>query len=72
MPNVLSGTIDLVFNDADGWRLVDYRTDADVDSETLQAGYTDQIAAYEQALGRFAEGVIKSSIVGARGHTPRL
>jgi ATP-dependent exoDNAse (exonuclease V) beta subunit len=37
VPNVLSGTIDLVFNDANSWRLVDYRTDADVDSETLQA-----------------------------------
>jgi ATP-dependent exoDNAse (exonuclease V) beta subunit len=67
----LSGTIDLVFKDADGWRLVDYKTDAEVDSETLQAKYAQQLAAYEQAWGRFAEGIITSSILGARNPTLR-
>jgi ATP-dependent helicase/nuclease subunit A len=46
---LLTGVIDLVFADRDGWRVVDYKTD--VSKELVAAGkYAEQMAAYERAL----------------------
>jgi ATP-dependent helicase/nuclease subunit A len=43
---ILTGVIDLLFRDGDGWRVVDYKTDV------AQSGdkYGEQLAAYQRAL----------------------
>ncbi len=48
IPRVLNGTIDLVYRAADGWRLIDYKTDADA-SANLHERYGDQIEQYRAA-----------------------
>ena len=66
IPRVLNGTIDLVYRAADGWRLIDYKTDADTSDTDLAIRYRDQITAYEKAWGRFSDGNVSSSLVGTR------
>ena len=66
IPRVLNGTIDLVYRAAEGWRLIDYKTDADTSDADLAKRYRDQITAYEKAWGRFSDGNVSSSLVGTR------
>jgi ATP-dependent exoDNAse (exonuclease V) beta subunit len=66
VPNVLSGTIDLVYRDGGEWRIVDYKTDADFASTDLTARHRAQMQAYEQAWGQVARAPVKARIVGAR------
>ncbi len=51
LPTVLRGTIDLIFEEADGWVLVDYKTDrvAEGRLETLVDHYSPQIRLYAEA-----------------------
>ena len=51
LPTVIRGVIDLVFEEADGWVLVDYKTDrvAEGKLETLVDHYSPQIRLYAKA-----------------------
>jgi ATP-dependent helicase/nuclease subunit A len=51
-PMILSGVIDLAFRDADGWRVVDYKSDQIVspDGRELVDKYSPQLDAYAAAL----------------------
>ena len=65
VPTVLSGVIDLVHQAADGWQIVDYKTDVDgVDS--LPVKYAGQVAAYERAWRRFVPGHVSSRLASTR------
>ena len=66
VPNVLSGTIDLVYRDGDEWRIVDYKTDADGADADLSVRHRAQLAAYEGAWGAVALAPVQARIVGAR------
>ena len=56
VPKVINGTIDSVYRTADGWKIVDYKTDIDVSPAMLQARYADQLKAYADAWRRFTDG----------------
>ncbi|BCS35357.1 ATP-dependent DNA helicase [Luteitalea sp. TBR-22] len=57
----IEGQLDLAFEDADGWTVVDFKTDAELDEVSLDA-YRRQVALYARALttatGRPAAGVL--------------
>ncbi len=63
---VLTGTIDSVFRDADGWKVVDYKTDVDGSAAVLEARYGAQLAAYVAAWRKFANADVRSLFVPAR------
>jgi ATP-dependent helicase/nuclease subunit A len=65
-PNVLSGTIDLVYRDGDGWTVVDYKTDADASAVDLALRHRAQLAAYEQAWRAISGAPTTARVVGAR------
>jgi len=48
VPELVAGTIDLIYLTPKGWRIVDYKTDGSVSHETLTR-YQAQMNAYEQA-----------------------
>jgi ATP-dependent helicase/nuclease subunit A len=66
LPTVVSGVLDLVFRVADGWRVLDYKTDVDVDGEELRRRYGRQIQAYRGAWGRVAAARTVGGIAQAR------
>jgi ATP-dependent helicase/nuclease subunit A len=70
LPQVIAGVIDLVYRDADGWQVVDYKTDRDGETADLAARYRGQIAAYERAWGRVARAKVASAVVSARPSDP--
>ncbi len=47
---VVGGAIDLLYRDAGGWVVVDYKTDADADEAVLRERYLTQGAAYALAI----------------------
>jgi len=62
---VLRGVIDLVYESAEGWRILDYKSDqldglADVDAELL-ARYGPQLAQYKLAWERVTGGKVASA-----------
>ena len=62
---VLRGVIDLVHQSAEGWRILDYKSDqldglADVDAELL-ARYGPQVAQYRVAWERVTGGKVAST-----------
>jgi ATP-dependent helicase/nuclease subunit A len=62
---VLRGVIDLVYESAEGWRILDYKSDqldglADVDAELL-ARYGPQLAQYRVAWERVTSGKVASA-----------
>jgi len=63
---ILTGTIDLVFKETDGWVVVDYKTDRpknEKDYPKLAEVYQKQIAIYSQVWqGITGEKVKQSSI----------
>jgi len=63
---VLNGTIDSVFREAAGWKIVDYKTDVDATAAVLQQRYGEQLAAYVNAWRRFTDGDVASALVDAR------
>ena len=48
---VLQGVADLVFEEEDGLVVVDYKTDAARDGESLLSRYQNQLALYAYAMG---------------------
>ncbi len=66
VPKVLNGTIDSVFRQAAGWKIVDYKTDVNVTAAVLQQRYGEQLAAYVSAWRRFVDGEVTSVLVQAR------
>jgi ATP-dependent exoDNAse (exonuclease V) beta subunit len=65
-PRVVTGTIDLVHRAAEGWRVIDYKTDMDLTDATAQRKYEEQVRWYAAAWGRVATGKVAASIVAAR------
>jgi ATP-dependent helicase/nuclease subunit A len=65
-PKVLNGTIDSVFLEGDGWKIVDYKTDVDGTPTILESRYGKQIRAYEEAWRRFTSGSVSAALVAAR------
>ena len=62
VPTVVSGAIDLVHRAEDGWRIVDYKTDRNVDAAELQIRYAAQVSAYEKSWRRFVAGSIVAQV----------
>ncbi|MBE3113428.1 MAG: UvrD-helicase domain-containing protein [Actinobacteria bacterium] len=63
-PVILSGTIDLVFKEADGWVVIDYKTDRpknEKDYPKLAEVYQKQIAIYSQVWQEISGEQVKQS-----------
>jgi ATP-dependent exoDNAse (exonuclease V) beta subunit len=52
LPTVVRGVIDLVYRPADGWQILDYKTDRVGDPAVLVSRYHDQIEQYAYAWSR--------------------
>jgi ATP-dependent helicase/nuclease subunit A len=52
VPQVVNGVIDLIYKPAEGWRLLDYKTDQTRDTERLRNRYSSQIELYQTAWSR--------------------
>ncbi|HEY6359447.1 MAG TPA: UvrD-helicase domain-containing protein [Vicinamibacterales bacterium] len=61
---VLTGVIDLLFRTADGWRVMDYKTD--VSPEAHAVAYQAQLAAYRRALESCGLHRVETRIVPIR------
>ena len=66
---VLQGAIDLVFEDADGWVLVDYKSDtvADGNLDGLVAFYTPQVEAYRRYWERLTGRATRAGLFFVEG-----
>ena len=53
---VIEGYVDLVFREAEGWVLVDYKSDREPSPQTIE-GYEAQIRAYVEAFRGTGEPV---------------
>ncbi|GAI84084.1 unnamed protein product [marine sediment metagenome] len=65
-PVILSGTIDLVFKEADGWVVIDYKTDRpknEKDYPKLVEVYQKQIAIYSQVWQNITQEKVKEKII---------
>jgi len=60
---VLNGIIDLVFEEADGWIIVDFKTDAFElgDEERFIRHYAPQVAAYAEQWAKLGNGKVKEA-----------
>ena len=65
-PNVLTGTIDLVYRDGEAWQVVDYKTDADATTTDLALWHRAQLSAYERSWRRISGAPTTAQVVGAR------
>jgi ATP-dependent exoDNAse (exonuclease V) beta subunit len=66
-PIILHGIIDLAFRTADGWELVDYKTDQ-VDAESLVELYGDQVRQYAKHWAALAGAPVKyAGLYSVRG-----
>jgi ATP-dependent helicase/nuclease subunit A len=65
VPAVLTGVIDLVHRKAEGWRLVDYKTDRD-GAAGLDAKYAGQVAEYARAWQAFVSERVTSALISTR------
>ena len=66
LPIILSGTIDLVFKEADGWVVIDYKTDRpknEQDYPKLVKIYQKQIAIYSQVWQEITGEQVKQSSI---------
>ncbi len=64
-PRVVTGVIDLVHRDGDGWRVVDYKTDVEPD-DAAQRRYAEQVRQYAAAWEAVASAPVRSTVVPAR------
>lgn len=60
--SLIQGVIDLCFWEADGWVLVDYKTDL-AEEETLRARYTLQLQWYAKALAQITGRPVKEAVL---------
>jgi ATP-dependent helicase/nuclease subunit A len=56
---LVQGVLDCCFLENDTWILLDFKTDADPDSEAVLARYTPQIAVYAEALKRITKTPVR-------------
>jgi ATP-dependent helicase/nuclease subunit A len=63
---LVTGVIDLVYREADGWRILDYKTDAEVDAMELQRRYAAQRDAYRSAWTKLTKDAVVADIRSAR------
>ena len=63
---LVNGVIDLVFGGDSEWSIVDYKTDAGVDIESLTAKYASQLEAYRRAWATVTGKAAESRLVKAR------
>jgi ATP-dependent exoDNAse (exonuclease V) beta subunit len=66
VPTVVSGAIDLVHRVDDGWRVVDYKTDADAPTVATNAVYEQQVKAYAQSWRKVTNQAVTTAVVSAR------
>jgi ATP-dependent exoDNAse (exonuclease V) beta subunit len=66
VPTVITGAIDLVHRTDDGWRVVDYKTDADVAGAAASPAYAAQVQAYADAWGAVTGEQVETRVVSAR------
>jgi ATP-dependent helicase/nuclease subunit A len=66
LPTVVTGAIDLVHRTDDGWRVVDYKTDADAATVGSNRAYDEQVRAYADAWGRVTTSAVETKVVSAR------
>jgi ATP-dependent helicase/nuclease subunit A len=57
--SLLAGTIDLVFKRGNGWEIVDYKTDVNLDDAQAALRYKHQLECYQKALS--ASGLVNIS-----------
>lgn len=60
---IVSGVVDLMFRDAEVWRIIDYKTDVD---QTNLAAYAQQLKMYERAMASVGIGETVSQIYPVR------
>ena len=48
--NIISGVIDLLYKDNNGWHIIDYKTNAEGDIKTLEEEYKGQLGVYKKAF----------------------
>jgi ATP-dependent exoDNAse (exonuclease V) beta subunit len=65
VPTVLTGVMDLVHRTAEGWKVVDYKTDRD-GAESLDAKYAGQVAKYASAWKTFVPEAVTPALVSTR------
>jgi ATP-dependent helicase/nuclease subunit A len=63
---IVTGAIDLVHRTDDGWRVVDYKTDADVAGAAASPAYAAQVQAYADAWGAVTGEQVETRVVSAR------
>ena len=65
-PLIITGTIDLVFQETDGWVIVDYKTDCPVQEDDyvkLRKLYEMQISTYSRIWEKIGKEKVKESII---------
>jgi ATP-dependent helicase/nuclease subunit A len=70
-PELVTGTIDLIYTTTEGWRVVDYKTDESLSPEIL-LGYRAQVRAYEQAWTKVTGMATTGTVVPIRLETGPL
>jgi ATP-dependent exoDNAse (exonuclease V) beta subunit len=66
VPTIVTGAIDLVHRIDEGWRVVDYKTDADVAGAATSPAYAAQVQAYADAWGAVTAEQVETRVVSAR------
>jgi ATP-dependent exoDNAse (exonuclease V) beta subunit len=66
VPTIVTGAIDLVHRIDEGWRVVDYKTDADVAGAATSPAYAAQVQAYADAWGAVTREKVDTRVVSAR------
>jgi ATP-dependent helicase/nuclease subunit A len=66
VPTIVTGAIDLVHRIDEGWRVVDYKTDADVAGAATSPAYAAQVQAYADAWGAVTGEQVETRVVSAR------
>jgi len=62
---VVSGAVDLLYEDDGAWVVADFKTDRDADPETLRRRYLPQAAAYALAVEQATGGVVREVVLVA-------
>jgi ATP-dependent exoDNAse (exonuclease V) beta subunit len=65
-PQVLIGTIDLVYKRPDEWRILDYKTDTAATPDDLTSRYQRQIEAYAEAWRSLTGVSVSAEVIRTR------
>ena len=67
VPVVVEGVIDVVYRTADGWEIVDYKTDdPEGRVDALVAAYTPQVTAYARQWGKLTGRPVRAGLFFVR------